>query len=74
MVENNNMKTACGDAIIARLMDENERLRESLKIGVEWMEFWLNEDICDCEDGVHICGRNEREKELRIMKQALEGA
>ncbi|GEM_PF-4290586 len=35
-----------------------------------WMQWWLNENECDCIDG-HICGRIERQKELDEFYRAL---
>ena len=49
-----------------------KRLARQLKKAVEWMEWWLSEDICECEDySYHTCGKRERQKELKYMKEAL---
>lgn len=45
-------------------------LVEALESTGKWMEFWLEEDLCDCE-GAHICGKTERRNELAIIKELL---
>lgn len=54
---------------LARLK-QTEKLRDALKIGIEWMEYWLNQDECDCGEH-HICGKPQREEELKFMKKVL---
>jgi hypothetical protein len=44
---------------------------EALDIGIKWMQGWLDEHCCECENG-HYCGRQARERELEQMKQARE--
>ena len=53
-------------------MNGNERitLLEAAKIGARWMQDWLDQSCCDCEHG-HTCGRNEREKELNQILEAI---
>lgn len=55
----------------ARLIAAAPELYEWLKIATEWMEWWLGEDYCDCEEGHHTCGKHEREKELKLMQDAI---
>ena len=57
---------------VKKVKEKNEQLREMVAIGAKWMEWWLNEDMCDCEGIYHTCGRDERKKELERMKQVLE--
>lgn len=45
-------------------------LLKMLRLAAEWMEWWLGEEYCEC-DGHHICGRDEREKELRQIKTII---
>jgi hypothetical protein len=46
-------------------------LREALKIGIKWMRNWLNEDLCDCDGLGHICGKDQRRREVEQMEAAL---
>jgi hypothetical protein len=40
------------------------------KVGAKWMEWWLDQNECECEHG-HTCGRPERLAELRQIKEAI---
>lgn len=55
------------------MADHIDRLREVGKIGIRWLEFWLSQHECESEAGLHRCGRNEREEELRQMKAIVNG-
>ena len=55
----------------ARLIAAAPELHEWLKVATEWMEWWLGEDYCDCEEGHHTCGKHERDKELKLMQAAI---
>ena len=48
----------------------NAGVVEALNIGIKWMEWWVNNQSCDCEYG-HVCGWLERERELKQMKAAI---
>ena len=50
--------------------DENQRLREGLSVVVKWMDWWLSENECGCDE-YHVCGKPERQLELELMKKAL---
>jgi len=56
---------------IVKMCNLFPELVEALELTGKWMEFWLEEDLCDCE-GVHICGKTERKKELKVIKELLE--
>lgn len=55
---------------VAELNTEAAAMREAVELGARWMQWWLDQDECDCEDG-HHCGRNERQKELDSINAAL---
>jgi hypothetical protein len=50
-------------------------LLEAAKLAAKWMEFWLDEDECDCdgEGGVAHgqCGKDARTRELNEIKAAI---
>jgi len=52
-------------------LKQTAKLREACKIGLRWMENWLQNDECDCE-GQYFCGKPQREKEVEFIKQTLE--
>jgi hypothetical protein len=43
---------------------------EAAKVGAKWLRWWLDGLECECET-VHICGRTEREAELRQMERVI---
>lgn len=45
-------------------------LLSAAKTGAKWMEWWLDQQECECEGG-HFCGKDERMNELRIMKRDI---
>lgn len=47
-----------------------EAVVEASKILAKWMQWWLDENLCEC-NGIHICGRTQREQELNEFKKAL---
>lgn len=53
------------------LQAENAKLRAALEVAVHWMQFWLDQQECDCPEIYHTCGRYDRERELEQMKDAL---
>ena len=55
------------------MADHIDRLREVGEMGIRWLEFWLSHHECECEDGLHQCGRIEREEELKQMKAVVSG-
>lgn len=54
----------------AKLVAAAPELLTAVEIGVRWMEWWLTQNECECEDQ-HKCGKSERQHELNIMKAAL---
>ena len=40
----------------------------------EAIKGWLDMNECDCEDGVHICGRPKKRRQLDLIKTALRDA
>ena len=48
-----------------------ERLKDAARIGSKWMEFWLSQNECECEDGLHYCGRNDREADLKFINETI---
>lgn len=50
-----------------------DQLREVGEMGIRWLEFWLSHHECECEDGLHRCGRHEWEEELRKMEEMVYG-
>ena len=57
--------------IIIDNFEQIGRMSEALEIGIKWMEWWINQEFCDCDEYGHICGKPERKKELEQMKKAL---
>ena len=51
----------------AQLIDALVEAHEAIKC-------WLDMNECDCEDGVHICGRPKRRRQLDLIKAALRDA
>jgi len=49
--------------------DKNDLL-SAAKTGAHWMRWWLEQNECECEYG-HICGRNERERELKEIEGVI---
>jgi hypothetical protein len=47
-----------------------EAVVEAAKVLAKWMQWWLDENLCEC-DGIHTCGRTQREQELNKFRQAL---
>lgn len=45
-------------------------LRKAAKLGEKWMNWWLQQNECEC-DGDHVCGRPERQRELDQIRAAL---
>lgn len=45
-------------------------LLESLQVTVKWMEWWLSQQICECEAD-HVCGKKERQQELDNARSAI---
>lgn len=48
-----------------------ERLIAPAKNAAKCMEWWLEDELCDCEDGNHICGLPARRRELRWLQETL---
>lgn len=79
-IENKFIGTRAICQCLAPLGPENEQalkhkistLQSNLRTAIKWMEWWLDQNECECEDGLHHCGRTERLKELQSMKKALE--
>ena len=44
---------------------------DAAKVIAKWMEFWLHEDLCECED-THSCGKLERRAELLSYHDAVD--
>ena len=57
--------------IIIDNFEQIGRMSKALEIGIKWMEWWLNQEFCDCDEYGHVCGKYERKKELEQMKKAL---
>lgn len=56
----------------AKLIAAAPELLESAKLGIQWMEWWLEQEGCECEDSdFHVCGKRERHRELEAMKAAV---
>jgi len=36
-----------------------------------WMQWWLDQDVCECEGPEHACGRTERERELENLRREI---
>jgi hypothetical protein len=47
-----------------------ELLEEALRTTTQWMTWWLNQEVCDCET-THTCGLPERRAELAHAQYAL---
>lgn len=58
------------EALRARVWE----LETAARIGGRWMEFWLDQELCDCdfESGGHRCGYQDREHDLAKIKAALQ--
>jgi len=48
-----------------------QRVLDAAKVIAKWMEFWLHEDLCECED-THSCGKLERRAELLSYHDAVD--
>jgi hypothetical protein len=48
-----------------------KKLVEALTDGTKWMKWWLDQEICDCDEYGHHCGKTERRAELKMMNEAL---
>jgi hypothetical protein len=48
-------------------------VREKVEPAVQWMEWWINEGLCECEGIGHNCGLPDRQRECRIARAALGG-
>lgn len=46
-------------------------MREALEIAASWMQWWLENEPCECDATGHICGLRDRQKELKQIKEAL---
>jgi len=47
-----------------------ELLEEALQTTTQWMTWWLNQEVCDC-DTTHTCGLPDRRGELARAQAAL---
>lgn len=69
------MIAACiGRAFVDIQQVERERyagLVEAATVARKWLEWWLAEDLCDCDSGRHVCGKAERLEELHRLSTAL---
>lgn len=54
----------------ARLIASAPDLLDALQVTTKWMEWWLSNDICECE-GSHVCGKPDRQEELDAARSAI---
>ena len=62
------------EARMRYLSSTNKQLIDALVEAHEAIKCWLDMNECDCEDGVHICGRPKRRRQLDKIKTALRDA
>jgi len=49
-------------------------LETAATVALKWMDWWLNEDMCECEGIGHRCGWSERKAEADTLRAALNGS
>ena len=62
------------DVLSAKLIDAAqtiERLKDAAGIGSRFMQFWIEQNGCECEDGLHYCGLHERKADLDFINEIL---
>lgn len=55
------------EALKARVVE----LHTAASTGAKWMDWWLGESLCDCENG-HHCGWDDRAAELQHINSVLQ--
>ncbi len=53
-----------------QLKAQNAEFRQAAHIAGSWLSWWLDTGECECEGG-HICGKPQREHELRDIYMLL---
>lgn len=49
-----------------------KELEEALTQCLQWFEWWLDDNVCECEND-HTCGKNERILEYDKLRKVLDG-
>ncbi len=64
---------AAAEAEIEHHVRKRVELTQAVRPAVEWMEWWLDQQECECEGIGHNCGRDGRQREYRVARAALDG-
>lgn len=55
---------------IIKACNSHSELLEALKKTTAWMQWWLDQNECECEQG-HTCGKTQRQNDLDSANAAI---
>jgi hypothetical protein len=66
------------DGTATKMFKESLKQLEELKAAASkaatWMQWWLDQNECECDGLPHTCGKLERQRELDELKKLLDSS